>query len=147
MASGLSNERERLYWLIVVGVFVIAVTVIFFQNDTFYRDFQSYAPSTPMPSPAEFRLARLTIDFGDGSRRAFAGPTAEGMTILSALRLSASAGRFAAVADERGTVVAIAGLRNSRIRRWQVYLNDTPAADLPGHIELAPGDRIAIRYE
>lgn len=124
-----------------------AVALIFFENDAFYRDFTGYVASTSPPSVRQFRSARLTIDFGNGAKRAFEGKSQAGMTILSALRLSGDAGQFKITTDERGVIVSIAGVKNVSGKRWRVYQNGTAVGDLPGHIGVESGDRITLRYE
>lgn len=141
----LSGVGQRFAWAAAVGAFLIAVAVIFFQNEAFYRDFQDYISlSVPPASPPR---ARLTIDFGNGQKRAFEGQANAGMTALAALRVSQAAGGFEAVTSQRGEVVRIADVANSAAKRWRIYVNGTPTADLPGHTEIQPGDRITFRYE
>lgn len=141
------REHNSAYWVIAGAGFLAAVAFIFFQNEAFYRDFLQYASVPPSPPAAEFRAARLTIDFGNGTKRAFEGESDNGMTILSALRLSGEAGQFESMADARGQIVSIAGVKNGSGKRWRAYRNGVAATDLPGHIEVQPGDRIVFRYE
>lgn len=124
-----------------------AVALIFFQNDAFYRDFTGYFASSSPPLVRQFRSARVTIDFGNGTKRAFEGESQAGMTIISALRLSGDAGQFKITTDERGAIVSIAGVRNASGKRWRVYRNGLIGEDLPGHIGIEAGDRITLRYE
>src|SRR3989344_900559 len=138
------QEHNNAYWFIVGAGFIGAVALIFFQNEAFYRDFLTYARVPPPPPVAELRSARLTIDFGNGTKRAFEGESGTDMTILSALRLSGEAGGFESMTDARGQIVSVAGVRNSGGKRWRVYRNGTVAADLPGHIDVEPGDRITL---
>ncbi len=141
------QQHHNGYWVIVVGGFLGAVALIFFQNDAFYRDFTGYFTLSPPPPARQFRSARVTIDFGNGTKRAFEGESQAGMTILSALRLSGDTGRFKIATDERGAILSIAGVRNALGKRWRVYRNDSMVQDLPGHIGVAAGDRITLRYE
>lgn len=144
MAS--DSTRSRIYWMITVGAFLGAVSWIFFENESFYREFTALAPP-PSLTPSSFRPVRLTLDFGDGRKRAFEGPVEEGMTIAQILRLAESAGQFQARFNERGEVIDIAGVSRSRLKRWQTYRNGERLQNLPGHIEIRPGDRVVFRYE
>lgn len=139
-------RQQGLYWTIAVAVFLAAVAVIFFQNEAFYRDFLGYFSFAPSVV-SQPRTARLTIDFGDGTKRAFEGQVAGGMTIISALRVSQAAGQFEAVTDNRGQVIDIAGVKNGNKKRWEVYRNGDAVAELPGHVEIRPGDKLVFRYE
>jgi len=138
---------EPIHWYLLVGVATAAAAVIFFGNDSFYRDFTGYFAPPPTVREVSNGAARLTLDFGNGKRRAFAGTVESGMTILSALRAAEIAGRFSAFTDERGTLVEVAGIRNNAAGRWRVYRNNVAVGDLPGHTEIQPGDRIVLRYE
>ncbi|MBI4132435.1 MAG: hypothetical protein HY474_02270 [Candidatus Sungbacteria bacterium] len=140
------QEHRSAYWVVVLGGFLAAVALIFFQNEAFYRDFLTYLRIEPSP-PAASRPARLTIDFGGGRKRAFEGQIEEGMTILAALRRSGEAGEFAVLTDARGEITAVAGIRSSAAKRWRIYRNGAAVTDLAGHVELQPGDRIEMRYE
>lgn len=144
---GIFREHHHAYWVITGGGFLAVVALIFFQNEKFYRDFLEYVKTPPPPSIAGFHTARLTIDFGNGSRRAFEGESRAGMTILSALRLAGEAGRFSIVTDARGQIVAVAGVKSGARNQWRAYRNGAAVADLPGHTEIRAGDRIVLRYE
>lgn len=138
----------RLYWAFTVLAFSVATALILAEQAAFDRDFQTYFSTLPAPrrdSPS--RPVRVTIDFGNGKKRAFEGGVETGMTIISALRASEAAGRFEARLDERGGVVRIAELERSGLKQWRVYLNSAAIQDLPGHIEIRSGDRIVFRYE
>lgn len=138
--------HERIRWYLLGGAAAVAAAVMFFENDRFYKDFREYA-TLPSGDQSWEDTARFTLDFGDGRRRTFVGTVASGMTILSTLRAAEVTGRFSAVTDARGTLVEIAGIRSSHSRQWQAYRNNAPVADLLGHVEVQPGDRIMLRYE
>ena len=137
---------DKIYWLIFLAVFLAAALVIFFQNESFYRDYvKIFSPPFSESSPS--RPVRLTIDFSNGEKRAFKGRAASGMTIVSALRVSQDIGRFAVVIDKGGRITDIAGVKNSAYKKWGIYVNKAPVNDLPGHIEIVPGDKIVFKYE
>lgn len=145
MAS-VQSPQTRLYWILCIAAFFAAVAVIFFQNELFYRDFLSYMPRAPSPALSERHTVRLTIDFGNGTKRAFVGQ-GSGLTITAALRLAAASGSFAVETSPNGVITTIAAVRNDTRHQWQTYQNSTLLSDLPGRIELRPGDRILFRYE
>lgn len=142
-----AQSYQRLYWVIALAAFLAGVAVIFVQNDAFYGEFQRYFSALPEQPQGPGRTVRLTIDFGDGRKRAFVGTSADGMTVLAALRAAAEAGRFAVSTDARGRLADVAGYRAGGGRRWAAYRNDLPLQDLPGHVEVGPGDRVLLRYE
>lgn len=146
-SKGILREHHPAYWVIAGAGFLAAVALIFFENDAFYRDFLEYVRTSPPPPIAGFHTARITLDFSNGSKRAFEGESRAGMTILSALRLAGEAGRFGIVTDERGQIVAVAGVKNGARKQWRAYRNGAAATDLPGHTEIKAGDRIVLRYE
>lgn len=139
------KHPSRLYWSITIGFTLIVVVVVFFENEAFYREFLAIS-ARPAPAPGFTASARLTIDFGDGTKRAFEGQ-ADNLTILSALRVSQQAGKFDVRTDRQGAVTAIAGVENSGLRRWQAYRNGRALDDMPGHVEVQAGDRVTFRYE
>lgn len=140
------HKSEFLYWAIVIAVFLAAVAAIFYENEVFYQEFLGYF-SFSSPTPALFHPARVTIDFGNGKKRAFEGRVESGMTIFSALRASQDAGGFEIITDNRGRVVAVNGVKNVREKQWGLYMNGVSITTLPGNIEIQPGDRIVFRYE
>ncbi len=148
MATLTSQSYQRLYWTALLMAFAAVLAVIFSEDDKFYRDFERYFSGLqPSISGRATLPTRLTIDFGNGERRAFQGEVEDGMTILAALFASQTAGRFSVSTDSRGRVIDIAGIRAGGGRAWRVYLNDAPIQDLPGHTEIQPGDKILFRYE
>ncbi len=141
------RQHHNGYWVIAVGGFFGAVALIFFQNEAFYRDFTEYLSVSPPPSIRQFRSVKVTIDFGNGTKRAFEGAAGAGMTVLSALRLSGDTGQFGIKTDREGAITFIAGVPNSPAKRWRVYRNGAMAEDLPGHIGVEAGDQVTLRYE
>lgn len=146
MDSSRNTSRNRLYWFLAIAAAVLAVAFIFLANESFYRDYQGYFTKDQEPPHAP-ATARLTIDFGDGRRRAFEGEVAVGMTALSALRTAQAAGSFSLAINQNGEVNEIGGLANSGGRKWRAYRNGALLTDVPGHAEVAAGDRIIFRYE
>lgn len=143
----LLHEHRSAYWVVVAAGFLGAVALIFVQNEAFYRDFLRYSRVLPSPPAGEFHTARITIDFGNGRKRAFEGAPEEGMTILSALRSAEEAGQFTVRTDAAGNVTTIADVRNNGGKRWRAYRNGASVNDLPGHAEVRAGDRILLAYE
>ncbi|MDP3727108.1 MAG: hypothetical protein Q8R35_00535 [bacterium] len=141
------HEHRGAYWVVAAAGFFGAVILIFIQNESFYRDFLSYSRIPPSPPAGAFHTARITIDFGNGTKRAFEGAPGDGMTILSALRLAEEAGQFSVRTDSVGNITTVAGVRNGGGKRWRAYRNAAPVSDLPGHIEVRAGDRILLAYE
>lgn len=141
------GEHRASYWVIALLGFTAAVALIFFQNEAFYRDFIGYFSGQSQLDIRKFRHASLTIDFGDGRKRAFRGETESGMTILSALRRSSEVGGFKNAVNKGGVITAVGDVVNSGNKQWRAYRNGMPVAGLPGHEEIWPGDKIILRYE
>lgn len=159
MSESNSQQRHTARWVALGAILIALAGVFLFANSLYvllwtgsfphYLDFLKYAafPSGERPAPQSRNSAQLNIDFGNGKIRAFKGEVETGMTIISALRIAGEIGRFDAVTDERGRVVDIDGFKIGDAKRWQAYVNNRPASDLPGHIEIKPGDKITLRYE
>lgn len=145
MGSG-KKPHEKIYWLIFLASFLAAALFIFFQNESFYRDYiKIFSP--PSSETPQLKPVRLTIDFNNGEKRAFEGRAASGMTIVSALRVAQNVGRFAVAIDKGGRITDIAGVKNNAGKNWDIYVNKALISDLPGHIEIKPGDGIVFKYE
>ena len=142
-----TQDRSRTYLAITVAAFLGAAWLMVSQYNAFVSDFERYVTLMGPLEAAPPKPVRVTIDFGNGTKRAFLGETEKGMTILSALRASGEAGRFEAATDDRGKLLAIAGIGAAGKGGWGVYLNGTSVDDLPGHVEIGPGDKIEFRYE
>lgn len=140
-------DRSRTYLAITVVAFLGAAWLVVSQYNAFVSDFARYFTFVEPPKSAPLQSVRVTIDFGNGTKRAFLGETEGGMTILSALRASGEAGRFEAATDVRGNLLAIAGIGAAGPKGWRVYLNGAGVDDFPGHVEVGPGDKIEFRYE
>lgn len=141
-----AKKKNIVNWTIFLAAFFLALGFIFFENDLFYRDFAEYFSSFAPPAP-EVSPTRVTIDFGNGKRRAFEGEVERGTTAVLALRASEAAGGFHAVTDDHGRIVSIAGVKNDDGRKWRAYRNNAFVGDIPGNVEIGPGDRITFRYE
>lgn len=145
MDSGKDNNG-KIYWTVLIAFFFGALAFIFYENELFYRDYAGYF-YMPLRPPSQFPPVRVTIDFPGGQKRAFEGQVASNITIIAALRAAQYAGRFEVEIDQRGRVTAINGIRNSSGRSWEVYVNKMPISDLPGHIEVGPGDKVVFEYK
>ncbi|OHA08384.1 MAG: hypothetical protein A3B37_01620 [Candidatus Sungbacteria bacterium RIFCSPLOWO2_01_FULL_59_16] len=143
------GRRDLACWVITVAVAGLAFSAIQYQREAFSRDYDRYISglTAPIPRSKPARPTRLTIDFGNGTKRAFEGEAQVGMTALSALRASQEAGTFGVRTDDRGRVLEIAGIAAGGGREWRILLNGSPIQDLPGHVEIKPGDKILFRYE
>lgn len=143
------QQRHTARWAALGAILIALAALLFFSKSPLRLNFLKYAvsPSGEQPAPQSRNSAQLNIDFGNGKIRAFKGDVETGMTIISALRIAGEIGRFDAVMDERGRVVDIDGFKAGDAKRWQAYVNNRPASDLPGHIEIKPGDKITLRYE
>lgn len=143
------QQRHTARWAALGAGLIALAALLSFARLPLHLDFLKYAApqSGEQPERQSGNSARLNIDFGNGKIRAFKGEVETGMTIISALRIAGEIGRFDAVTDERGWVVDIDGFKAGDAKRWQAYVNNRPADDLPGHIEIKPGDKITLRYE
>ncbi len=143
------RPKQVISWFVIVAAFFGAVGWIFAANESFYRDHASYFSGLSSPPIASLRPSsvRVEIHFLNGTKRAFRGAAAEGLTALAALRASGEAGRFPVRTDERGQILEIARLRSTPLRRWVLTVNGVRQSELAGHIELRGGDRVVFRYE
>lgn len=122
-----------------VATFLVAHVVAF---ETEFR----YATASPVLKAADV-YTKLTIDFGDGTKRAFRGRTETGMTAMVALRAAQTTGGFKVETDDRGVVVAIGDTRADGVKGWHIYQNGALAKEVLGRVVVAPGDSLELRFE
>lgn len=110
------------------------------------------SPALPVGSPqlpSHSTEAQVVIDFGNGTRRAFAGPVTPGTKALDAMSFAAAAGGLAlefAGRDEMA-VVRVGDVTNTADRRWQVNLNGRGPVWRLQETEVRPGDRLQLEFE
>jgi len=105
------------FQIILLLVILAATTIFFAYNKLGFQDNQANAGN-----------ARLVIDFGNGTKRAFEGGTVEQMTILQALIASSAEGKFAIDYTINSTgeteLKSIAGQTSTNQKKWYVYLDN-----------------------
>ena len=89
----------------------------------------------------------LTIDFGNGEKRAFEGDVVENETLLDALILTSKAGNFRYNLDERSNLAAIESFVKNSKKSWYWYLNGKKNSKSLNEIFLKADDNILIKYE
>lgn len=80
--------------------------------------------------------AELTIDFGDGNKRAFEGEIVENETLIDALNQASKAGNFSS--EE---------IILNKDKSWHWYLNDEKMDNLTDRVVLKSNDKILVKYE
>ena len=80
--------------------------------------------------------AELTIDFGDGNKRAFEGEIVENETPVDALNQASKAGNFSS--EE---------IILNKDKSWHWYLNDKKMGNLTDRVILKSNDKILVKYE
>ncbi len=111
---------------------------------------RSPAPSIgPVQSPNHNTEAQVVVDFGNGTRRAFAGPVAPGTKALDAMSFAAAAGGFALefAGQDEMAVVRVGDITNTSDRRWRVNLNGRGPVWRLQETEVQPGDRLQLEFE
>lgn len=98
-------------------------------------------------SPKIIGRASLTIDFGNGEKRAFEGEIAEGETLVHALGQAAKAGNFSYKLDEKNNLAAIDDFSGGKNKSWFWYLNGEKISKPINEISLKSGDKILIKHE
>lgn len=143
-----SPFHGRVGWLLLVVAASLAIVIMFVANNGFFREFDNGKVAIAPPPPGDKPQSLLvTVNFGNGTKRAFKGEGAEGMSAYSALAASGSVGHFAVRTDTSGHVVEIGDVMAREGRTWKLYINGIIANDVPGNIDIAGGDKIEFRYE
>ena len=109
-----------------------------------------FSPNQFLPSaraPKIIGEASLTIDFGNGEKRAFEGEVVEGETLVHALGQAAKAGNFSYKLDGKNNLAAIDDFSVSKNKSWLWYLNGEKINKPINEISLKSGDKILIKHE
>lgn len=122
-------------FLLILGGFVI-----------FRFSYFEPRPELP-PSPQIIGRAILTVDFGNGTKRAFEGEIIDNETIIGILMQASKAGSFYYKLDDKYNLAAIESYANGKNKSWQWYLNDKKINNSPGETIIKSGDNILIKYE
>ena len=91
--------------------------------------------------------ASLTVDFGNGERRAFEGSIIENETLIDVLNQAARAGEFSYKLNGGTDLASIGELANDGKKSWHWYLNGEKINKRPSEITVKPGSNILIKYE
>ena len=142
-----SSPQVGRYWVLLAVAALAAAGFMFSANDQFYREYERIFTMAGMPSNVKPAGVLLTIDFGNGKKRAFLGKTSDGLTVYRALATSSEVGKFLIATDQYGHVTAIAGVKAESGHAWNLYVNGSAAAEVPGNIDIKAGDTMVFRYE
>ncbi|OGD24800.1 hypothetical protein A2819_00970 [Candidatus Azambacteria bacterium RIFCSPHIGHO2_01_FULL_40_24] len=91
--------------------------------------------------------ANLTIDFGNGNKRAFEGNIVENETLIDVLNQAARAGEFSYKLNGKNNLDSISQLANNNQKSWQWYLNGEKINKQPGEITVKSDNNVLIKYE
>lgn len=141
------GSRRAICWGTTIAAFLFAAGIIFFSNERFSRDMSFYVAVSPSSVGRVEKAVRLTIDFGDGKRRAFEGVATRPITAEEALRFSGNAGGFSSSITLAGEVVEIGGISPVVSKKWRWYLNGEPEERPMLDVLVRGGDRILVKYE
>ncbi|KKQ92810.1 MAG: hypothetical protein UU81_C0016G0005 [Microgenomates group bacterium GW2011_GWC1_41_8] len=90
--------------------------------------------------------ASLTIDFGNGEKRAFKGEIIENENLMNILNQAAKAGDLHYKLDARNSVIAIENFTANKIKAWQWHINGKKVEKPFYEIIVNPNDEILIKY-
>ena len=140
-------QKNAVKWVILLAVFFGTVAVIFVLNDDFYNDYRSYLDIVPLKPRERSAMVRVTIDFGNGKKRAFEGEATSAMSAAEALRASQEAGKFSLKITLSGEITEIDRVRAASGKKWQWYLNSNLQEKPVLDVEVRGGDKVLIKYE
>lgn len=140
------KKYKNNYILMIIAFFLLIVsifTVFWFSSDSFN-----------LKTPEIIGKAILTIDFGNGKKRAFEGEIIKGETLVDVLSQSSKAGGFSYELNEGSEIVLFIDasykeknfLKNND-KSWRWYLHDKKIDRSPSEIAPKNGDDILIKYE
>jgi hypothetical protein len=140
-------SHDHLYWGVTLVIFFAVVGLIIKANNNLARDYffsiERLLASTP---PSTHSSVRVTIDFGNGTVRAFEGRVEEVMTALAVLRASAKAGDLAVETSNRGELLLIGEVENDGAHAWTFAVNGKNQGTIPGIVDVSPGDQLQFAF-
>lgn len=140
-------ERPPIQWTILLVVFFGTAGAIFVLNDNFYNEFRLYSDITPIKSIEHPRVVRVTIDFGNGKKRAFEGEVVTAMSAAEALREAQKIGSFSLKIMLNGDIAELGGFISGPTKRWRWYLNNSAESRPILDVTIGGGDKILLKYE
>ena len=140
-------EKKSVQWLLLMAVFFGTVAVLFISNDRFSNDFYSYLTFPASKEKEISNLVKVTVDFGNGKKRAFEGSVASPLTAGQALRFASEAGGMALKITLAGDVTEIEKMRNQGEKRWHWYLNGRAESRSILDATVRGGDKVLLKYE
>lgn len=138
------DTKQSYYWLIVAVAAIGTLAGIYILSGYLEKE-ATIAPGPAVSQKKADAGARVTIDFGNGKKRAFKGEVVEGMTVYDALVASREVGGFS-LSFKGDAINEIDGVKNNS-HIWRSYVNGKPLADLPQFEEIKPGDEIVFKFE
>jgi hypothetical protein len=89
--------------------------------------------------------AEVQFDFGNGTKRKFAGDIFEGVTVLDAVLAAADAGEIDILYKDNAFVSI--GARVNGSRHWQAYKNEKKVLGSLNSMPIGDKDTVELRYE
>lgn len=139
--------KKSIQWFLLMAVFFGTVAVLFVSNDRFSNDFYSYLTFPASKQKNINTLVKVTIDFGNGKKRAFEGSIDSPITAGQALRGAAEAGGLPLKITLAGDITEIGQLRNQGDKRWRWYLNGNSQTQSILDAIVHGGNTVLLRYE
>lgn len=138
------NYRKNDFILIIAAVLLLILSggAIFWSFNV--KNNNSVSQALP---PKIIGQAALTIDFGNGERRAFEGDIVENETLIGVLTQASKAGDFSYKLDKKSDLAAIEEFTTDGKKSWHWYLNGKKIDKLPSETIIEDGDKILIMYE
>ncbi|MBI2446406.1 MAG: hypothetical protein HYV51_01115 [Parcubacteria group bacterium] len=134
------NKKKDDYILIISAVFLLILSgflIFSFSSNRFFP---------PLPTANIIGEASLTIDFGNGERRAFKGEIVENENLMSVLNQAAKAGNLRYKLDEGNNVATIENFTANKTKTWQWHINGKKVEKPFYEIIVNPSDEILIKY-
>ena len=139
------SKTQKNDWILILSavlLLILSVGAIFLFSGN-KRDNDVSRSSTPKI----IGEANLTVDFGDGERRAFEGSIIENETLIDVLNQAARAGEFSYKLNGKTDLASIGELADDGKKSWHWYLNGEKINKRPSEITVKPGSNILIKYE
>lgn len=136
------------HWLIIIAAFTAAVLFIFDQNRRTEAEIKSLTEGIIKNGIVRIRplKTRITIDYGNGKKRAFEGGVIDGMNLQDVFwGVEASAGIVFSVKNDK--IESVDGVKGRMPKKWNYYINEVRQNGNPLDKEIGAGDKIMLRYE
>lgn len=141
------NLNDKFAWGTILVVFLGCIIFVFIQNREISLEAEYLVGGMTEYSikKREYKTS-LFIDYGNGKNRVFEGNFFRGMNLADVFKgVEASTGMI--FSFKNNSLASVDGVKPREPKSWKLYINNAKHNEIVLDKEIAPGDKIILRYE